>query len=242
MSSEWGAIPELEGLQERWEDMQAPSRQKLLVSVLHMPRQTSEPHVEALEALIALAQQDEDEWVSLLGAVLVGYPRTGQLAYDAAPLLRTAESLAGLLPAASWAQSDQYSLTSCMVDVAAASEHFVADTSAVDTSKAWSHKVEARRVSPTPMANANAGGPPAPGRASTAPAALQTSESNALDSALDNLAAVRHASAPKVMNKAAPKDKVAPNFLIPKAFTARSGGPSSSNNLPEEGDKGRYVT
>ena len=206
-----------------------------------MPRQTSKPHVEALEALIALAQQDEDEWVSLLGAVLVGYPRTGQLAYDALPLLRTAESLAGLLPAASWAQSDQYSLTSCMVDVAAASEHFVADTSAVDTSKAWSHTVEARRVSPTPMAAANAGGPPAPGRASTAPAALQTSESNALDSALDNLAAVRHASAPKVMNKAQPKDKVAPNFLIPKAFTARSGGPSSSNNLPEEGDKGRRV-
>ena len=56
-----------------------------------MPRQTSKPHVEALEALIALAQQDEDEWVSLLGAVLVGYPRTGQLAYDALPLLRTAE-------------------------------------------------------------------------------------------------------------------------------------------------------
>ena len=52
---------------------------------------------------------------------------------------------------------------------------------------------------------------------------------------------MRHASAPKVMNKAAPKDKVAPNFLIPKAFTARSGGPSSSNNLPEEGDKGRRV-
>ena len=85
-SSEWGAIPELEGLQERWEGMQASSRQKLLVSFLHLPRQASEAHTEALEALIALAQQDEDEWVSLLGAVLVGYPRTGQLAYNAAPL------------------------------------------------------------------------------------------------------------------------------------------------------------
>ena len=253
MSSEWGAVPELEGLQERWEGMQAASRQKLLVSFLHMPRQTSEPHVEALEALIALAQQDEDEWVSLLGAVLVGYPRTGQLAYDAAPLLRTAESLAGLLPAASWEASDQYSLTPCIVDVAAttgrASAHFAPDASAVDASKAWSHKVEPRRVSPTPIAAANAAaaaaaarGPPVPGRASTAPASLQTSESNALDSALDGLAAVRHASAPKATPKAAPKDKAAPNFLIPKAFTARSGGPASSNNLPEEGEaKGRRV-
>ena len=245
MSSEWGAVPELEGLQERWEGMQAASRQKLLVSFLHMPRQTSEPHVEALEALIALAQQDEDEWVSLLGAVLVGYPRTGQLAYDAAPLLRTAESLAGLLPAASWESSDQYSLTPCMVDVAAttgrASAHFAPDASAVDASKAWSHKVAPRRASPTPIAAANAAaantaaaarGPPVPGRASTAPASLQTSESNALDSALDSLAAVRHASAPKA----------APSFLIPKAFTARSGGPASSNNLPEVGEaKGRRV-
>ena len=45
-SSEWGAIPELEGLQARWEGMQASSRQKLLVSFLHLPRQASHAHVE----------------------------------------------------------------------------------------------------------------------------------------------------------------------------------------------------
>jgi len=226
-SSEWGAIPELERLQERWEGMQASSRQKLLVSFLHLPRQASEAHTEALEALIALAQQDEDEWVSLLGAVLVGYPRTGQLAYNAAPLLRTADSLAGLLPMATWEASDQYSLTPCIVDAATtgtASAHFAPDMRAVDVSKAWSHKVEPRRVSPTPIAAANAaaaaenaaaaaGGPPVPGRASTAPASLQTSESNALDSALDNLVAVRHASAPKVTHRAEPKEKAAPSIL-----------------------------
>ena len=158
-SSEWGAIPELEGLQERWEGMQASSRQKLLVSFLHLPRQASEAHTEALEALIALAQQDEDEWVSLLGAVLVGYPRTGQLAYNAAPLLRTAKSLAELLPPASWEASDQYSLAPCVAEAATtgrASAHFAPDTSAVDASKAWSHKVEPRRPSPTPTAAANA--------------------------------------------------------------------------------------
>ena len=261
-SSEWGAIPELEGLQERWEGMQASSRQKLLVSFLHLPRQASEAHTEALEALIALAQQDEDEWVSLLGAVLVGYPRTGQLAYNAAPLLRTAESLAALLPPASWEASDQYSLAPCIADAATtgtASAHFAPDTSAVDASKAWSHKVEPRRASPTPTAAANAaattnakpaggggggggsgggGGPPVPGRASTAPAALQatgagtsggaTCESDALGGALDSLAAARHASAPKATHRAAPAEKAAvnppakpaPSFLIPKALAA----------------------
>ena len=261
-SSEWGAIPELEGLQERWEGMQASSRQKLLVSFLHLPRQASEAHTEALEALIALAQQDEDEWVSLLGAVLVGYPRTGQLAYNAAPLLRTAASLAALLPPASWEASDQYSLAPCIAEAATtgtASAHFAPDTSAVDASKAWSHKVEPRRASPTPTAAANAaattnakpaggggggsgggGGPPVPGRASTAPAALQatgartstggaTCESDALGGALDTLAAARHSSAPKVTHRAAPAEKAAlnppakpaPSFLIPKALAAR---------------------
>ena len=260
-SSEWGAIPELEGLQERWEGMQASSRQKLLVSFLHLPRQASEAHTEALEALIALAQQDEDEWVSLLGAVLVGYPRTGQLAYHAAPLLRTAESLAALLPPASWEASDQYSLAPCIAEAAAngtTSAHFAPDTSAVDASKAWSHKVEPRRASPTPTAAANAaattnakpagggggggsggGGPPVPGRASTAPAALQatgagtsggaTCESDALGGALDTLAAARHASAPTATHRAAPAEKAAvnppakpaPSFLIPKALAAR---------------------
>ena len=60
MTQEWGAIPQdVSSLRAAWDDAQdTPSaRQKLLLSLLHLPRRTAEEHQGALEELIALAQQ-----------------------------------------------------------------------------------------------------------------------------------------------------------------------------------------
>ena len=122
-TTEWGAIPQdVSALRAAWDDARdAPSaRQKLLVSLLHLPRRVAEEHQGVLEELIARAQQDDNEWVKLLGAAMNGFPSSGRLALHADTLLSTAAPLATLLEASRWELIEDISLEQCEDGAAAA--------------------------------------------------------------------------------------------------------------------------
>jgi len=220
-TTEWGAIPQdVSALRAAWDDARdAPSaRQKLLVSLLHLPRRVAEEHQGVLEELIARAQQDDNEWVKLLGAAMNGFPSSGRLALHADTLLSTAAPLATLLEASRWELIEDISLEQCEDGAAAALDlggHFnVNETAAAELVAAW-----AKPPAPAPAPAA------APVPASKQPARAPTIvESSALDDALaKSLAPARGAAAPAPANKqATDRAKMASAISIPKSM--RPGG------------------
>jgi hypothetical protein len=75
------------------------SRQRMLVQLLHLPRQVAVSAADDVDALLTAAATDVDEWVRFLAAALKDFPRTGMLSRTAAPVQDAADQIRASLKA-----------------------------------------------------------------------------------------------------------------------------------------------
>ncbi|XP_033633321.1 negative elongation factor A-like [Asterias rubens] len=62
-----------------FQSLQPTVKLKMLMSILHMPRRNVDEFQVELNAIIHLARNDSDQWVSIVGDILHTYPSTGSL-------------------------------------------------------------------------------------------------------------------------------------------------------------------
>lgn len=69
-------------IQRCFQDLQPQVKLKLLLSFFHIPRRNLEQWRHELEDIIAVATDDSEPWVCMLGELMKTYPETGQLNSD----------------------------------------------------------------------------------------------------------------------------------------------------------------
>ncbi len=64
-----------------FQDLQPQVKLKLLLSFFHIPRRNLEQWKPELENIIAVATDDSEPWVCMLGELMKTYPETGMTKY-----------------------------------------------------------------------------------------------------------------------------------------------------------------